>query len=800
MPTINLPFALLVGGDGLSFGSEDLVCEYAEQSFCIPAEIAAQAEKMITERQRGLGFELTNEPSYRLSSFRFTPPNNGSNPQLHLRLQRTNYFDFIATNLSLDQPILRNKTSIRDHLIKNITQLEDSPLANPLSVMVLLLSESDGIAVLPRRSQHVAFDRGCRQISAGGAMRLAVDCDEELKPSVFLTAQRELAEELGIRLPVQSFRFLGLGVDTRTGEPELLGMASTGLSIEQIRQAYREAQHGNKEFVDAAFLLFEPGNLEHLMVDEEWCPGDWVGCWLALVYLFGAENVNSRIAWQSTYGVSLSKQETQPVSQRLAKQGQAFHLAEWRKGLPLTVRQFYGWVRRIKTVHWVWENPEFKQWYSRLLESQWWSKADLEAYQLQRLKEMLAHAYQNVPYYKEVFDSRNLKPSDFKSLEDLNRLPLLTKEDVRLHLRELVARNIDPSRLYYVMTGGTTGTPTGFYHEQGITTPHEDAFMYRQWHWAGYRFGDRVAKLRAVQISHNTWQGEPAFWDFITTENALLLSIFNLSETTIPHYIAKLQEFKPVIIQGYPSGLEMLAGYMLSHDLHNPNPRAVLTEFEALYPSQRDLIQAAFQCPVMAGYGHTERAVDAVECEEQNGYHISMEYGILEITNERGEPVPEGESGYITGTGLDTYCMPFIRYQTDDLARISDFVCPCGRHMPMLVDIVGRWQHDVIVTADDRYIPITSMNVHSSAFSNVAQYQFAQERKGELILRVVRRPAYREADTGKIIQALQDKFRGGIEIQVVFVEEIPRTRRGKFRLLEQTIRNGLRTPQRGQEV
>ncbi len=103
---------------------------------------------------------------------------------------------------------------------------------------------------------------------------------------------------------------------------------------------------------------------------------------------------------------------------------------------------------------------------------------------------------------------------------------------------------------------------------------------------------------------------------------------------------------------------------------------------------------------------------------------------------------------------------------------------------------MGRWQHEVVVTADDRLIPITGLNVHTDAFDNVAQYQFYQEKKGELILRVVRLPSYTEGDTRAILQALQAKFRSGMEVRVVFVPEIEKTRRGKHRMLDQKLSVG----------
>jgi phenylacetate-CoA ligase len=166
---------------------------------------------------------------------------------------------------------------------------------------------------------------------------------------------------------------------------------------------------------------------------------------------------------------------------------------------------------------------------------------------------------------------------------------------------------------------------------------------------------------------------------------------------------------------------------------------------------------------------------------------VSLEYGVLELTDEDGTPVPFGEVGYVTGTGLDTYCMPFIRYQTDDVARFAQAACSCGRALPLIIDLVGRWQQEVVVTRDERYIPVTTLNTHTDAFNQVEQYQFYQDTPGELTIKVVPLPDYAEADTSRIQEALLTKLHGEMEIQIVFVSQIPRTRRSKHRWLIQKL-------------
>jgi phenylacetate-CoA ligase len=789
---LRVPFALRLGDGQTSFGIENVLCEYDERPFEPPTEVAAHANQLVDELQRTLGFELTNEPAYRLLDADIRMSDNGVEPSLALRFQRTNYFDYIITNLSLDRKILdAGQTSLRAKYVKDISRFEDVPLANTLSVMILLVSEPDDMVLLARRGEHVAVDQGKLQVSAGGAMRLAVDHDEHLRPSPFITGQRELAEEVGVRLSLPAMRLLGLGVDTRTGEPELLAVATTPLTVKELQRAFRTARYGSEELANLEFVPFTVEALVPYLTEQAWCPGDWVCCHLALVDRFGTEEVDQHLAWQTSYGTTWSLAGDEGHAREAEPSPDGHNLWEklrtWRKRAPLRLRQIYGWGRQRIIPHYLWAHPEFERYRHWLMETEKLSRAELEAMQLERLQHLLRHAYENVPYYRNVFDERDLKPTDISRLQDLAKLPVLTREEVRRNLPQLVAQNTPPDRLYYVMTGGTTGVPLGFYHERDVSRPHEAAFMYRQWSWAGYRLGDRVALLRPYAFSHTDQNGDQSFWDYCAYDNSLLLSNYLMSQKTLPLYLKKLREFNPKYIQSFPSALYVMARYMLEHDMDGVQPEAIFTEFEQLYPGQRALIEEAFGCPVLAGYGHSERAVDAVECLERSGYHVCVEYGVLELTDEDGHPVPPGEVGFITGTGLDTHCMPFIRYQTDDLARSVPEPCPCGRTLPLITDIVGRWQHEVVVTRDERYIPVTTLNTHGDAFDHVEQYQFFQETPGELVVRIVPLSNYSEADTRRIQEALLTKTHGEMEIQMVFVSEIPRTRRGKHRMLVQEI-------------
>ena len=427
----------------------------------------------------------------------------------------------------------------------------------------------------------------------------------------------------------------------------------------------------------------------------------------------------------------------------------------------------------------------YRKTYALLQRSQRWSREEFAAYQMQALSRLLDHAYENVPYYRRVFDERGLVPGDITTLNDLELLPFLTRDDLQKNLADLKARNYPESAFEYVTTGGSTGIPVGFYYERGTSRAREWAFMKTQWDRVGYRFTDRCAVLRGYVVGSPK---EGTFWKKALFGRWLIMSSHHMTEETLPAYIDRIRKFRPRFIQGYPSTAVILARYMREHDIEPfPTVKAVLCGSENLYPWQRDLLAGAFGCRVYSWYGNSEQTVLAGECEESTRYHIFPEYGIVELIGRDGRPVEgPGAMGEVVATNLTNFVCPLIRYRTMDVAVAAEGQCSCGRSYPLLESVEGRL-HEFIVTRDHRLISMTAVNMHSDVFDNVAQFQFYQMREGEVLMRIVKKPGYTDRDTERILRELGKKFEGDVDLTIRFVGKIPRTRRGKYRFLIQDL-------------
>lgn len=424
---------------------------------------------------------------------------------------------------------------------------------------------------------------------------------------------------------------------------------------------------------------------------------------------------------------------------------------------------------------------------SRFLEtSQYWSSKGHTEYQFRNLKILLQHAYNNVPYYKELFNSIGFQPGDFSDLSDIKGIPYLTKETIIHNLEKLIATNISSKDLQKVTTGGSTGKPMVFFMEKARTRQREKAFMYQQWKRMGFRLRDRVAVLRGSLPSKNRW------YDFDPLMNSLVLSSFQLSDKSVRMYANKINEFQPKFLHVYPSTAMLLATLMLNNDLKlNYKLQAIFCGSEKLYPSQRESLQTVFDCKIYSWYGQSEYVALAGECEYSQYYHIFPEYGYVELVEGNGKPYDIGQNVYeIVATGFNNYALPFIRYRTGDYAIPADYErCACGRNYPLIKEVIGRKQ-DYILTSDKRFISLTGLifGQHFNAFAKIKKMQLIQNKVGEVEIRIVPYDTYQRQDEKEINDRVMECVGNtGLKLTFSYVSEIPATSTGKHLFLKQNL-------------
>ena len=430
---------------------------------------------------------------------------------------------------------------------------------------------------------------------------------------------------------------------------------------------------------------------------------------------------------------------------------------------------------------------EKRRWRDLINTTEAWSPEQLGDWQLSRLRELVDHAYRHVPFYGRLFSEIGLEPGDIESLDDVRRLPLLDKETLQASGDELLASNVLPEDRYYFTTGGSTGIPVGFFLDRQ-QQPRGSAFMENQWARVGYAEGDRLVVLRGAK------PGGGQLWERDPVRSRLLLSSYHLTDEAMPAMLSRARTFRPRFLHAYPSSAAILARYIIdSGEQPIPGLAVVLCGSENLYDSQRELIERAFGCRVYSWYGQSESVALAGECEHSTDLHIFPQLGLVELLDEDGEPVDRpGGRGEIVATSLNARAMPLIRYRTMDVGIMGEKRCAsCMRPYRLLARIEGRLQ-EFLVTSTGRRISMTAINMHSPVFDNVRQFRFVQRVPSAVTLRIVPKQGYvAETDGAQIRQEIGAKLGTDIRLELELVNEIGRSRGGKYHFLEQHLDLGL---------
>jgi len=433
---------------------------------------------------------------------------------------------------------------------------------------------------------------------------------------------------------------------------------------------------------------------------------------------------------------------------------------------------------------------EFKNFRRFLDESQWFSEQDLQDYQTRQLRRLISYAYEHVPYYRQLMNRHGVSPSDINSLDDLSKIPVLTKEIIRSEFDALLSDEFDLASVKRGNTSGTTGSPLEVcYDDQMIRMNY--AMLDRQYLWADTKlgkFGDRVAVIRGNVIVP-LGQQKPPFWRINYLHRQMLLSSFHLSKKNLKAYVAALRKFKPRVIDGYPSTLYVLAKYLRNIGEKLPI-HAVLSSSETLYDFQRETIESSFACKVFDYFGAAERVLFATECDAHMGHHICSEYGYTEILDRDLQPVSPGVEGTLVATSLHNFAMPLIRYVTNDVTALKKERCACGRNLPLMEDVTTKAE-DSLTLPDGRIISPSVLTHPFKPITTIEESQIIQEAADFVLVKVVPGADYTTHDEALLKHGLEDRLGRDVTVRIESVDSLERTKSGKFKWVISNVTLGI---------
>jgi phenylacetate-CoA ligase len=432
--------------------------------------------------------------------------------------------------------------------------------------------------------------------------------------------------------------------------------------------------------------------------------------------------------------------------------------------------------------------------YRASLESQWYPAEQLREMQLARLQQLVEHAYDFVPYYRERLTHIGMAPADLRELDDVRHLPVLTRTDLADRRIDLVDERLRDSipiaeqrrigkpvlfapfrrhRLVKDTSSGSSGKPVAYY-EDGSTSAANWSFEMLVKSWFDVPPGSKEIRVMRLATDYapanRTARLRSALW------RQLVLPGINLSDHEYEITRQELVRYQPEVVWGFVSALTGLAEHIQrGHSLGSYRPRLIIGWAEPVYEHQAALLSDTFGCPVTSLYSAHEVGHMAAQCAD-GMMHVNQEQVLLDTT---------GSPGEVHVTALHSYAMPFIRYRLGDVVRLDQSPCPCGRSLQVISELAGRTT-DIFYTPDGRMIsPNFWFHLlrrdHLAGF--VEQFQVTYLKDGAVRLDVVKKPGASTDQASELLAIIRTNLGPETPVELAYVADIPRAPSGKYRLI-----------------
>jgi phenylacetate-CoA ligase len=358
--------------------------------------------------------------------------------------------------------------------------------------------------------------------------------------------------------------------------------------------------------------------------------------------------------------------------------------------------------------------------------------------QNRRVRSIMAHAYETVPYYREVMDQASLRPGDFRTADDLARLPIVTGDQLAQAPERFLSRRYASGHSLEIFSSGTSGRAKGIRYDPAalfmvLAHGHRQRLVLR--HLVGRTFGYReMSAIRPTSVSrqlrdfYESYSWVPRKVDF----KRGLLPLTELLQDNI----VRINAFQPHVLTGYGSYLGALFRHAWTHRLSLFRPRVVLYGADRMPDADRLLIETEFGVPVLSTYQAVEALRLAFQCERQAGFHISVDQVAVRVVDARGAAVGPGSTGEMVISNLTNRATVLLNYRLGDVVTLGGSTCPCGRTLPTLDRIEGR-SDDLIVLPNGQVSHALVVLQGLRTVPGVVQLQLIQDDLRRFVLRAV---------------------------------------------------------------
>lgn len=411
-----------------------------------------------------------------------------------------------------------------------------------------------------------------------------------------------------------------------------------------------------------------------------------------------------------------------------------------------------------------------------------WDRSRIEARRDRRIRSIVRHAAEHVPYYRDLFARLRIDPRDVRRVEDLRALPVLDRTEVRREPRRFVAENAGmtlPQR-----TSGSTGTPMEVFHDR-------DSVL------ANIAFGEREREA-VLGLVGEGFRPRELYMGF-EGSNFLKVLDFTATHARLPvrprrralamtapmvEIVETINEYRPHILTTYGSFADELFRRIRAEGFDITLPKVLIYVGETLPRERRHALEQEFGLAVLSRYCAVEAFKIAFYCEERTGFHIHDDLCDVQVRRDDGTPAGPGESGEIVLSNLVNRATVLLNYPMGDLGVESAESCPCGRNLRLLSQVEGRLEDLIALPGTGVLHPREIWRVFKDD-PDVLRYQLVQTALGSFELRLATRDQDgfgRASDRARV--ALRRVLGAEIDLIIRRVDDLgraERTERGKFR-------------------
>jgi phenylacetate-CoA ligase len=413
----------------------------------------------------------------------------------------------------------------------------------------------------------------------------------------------------------------------------------------------------------------------------------------------------------------------------------------------------------------------------------------IRAIQDRRVRQIIAHAYDTVPYYRTVMDEAGLRPGDLQTAADLAQLPFTTPEQLAADPAQFRSRRYTDSDSFEIATTGTSGQPKRIRYDYPALF-QSLAHGYRQRiilaHFVGHTLGYRELAISRPDSASSRMR---AFYE----ANSWVPRGVELTRCTLTpvgrfeDHVQTINAFRPHVIWGYGFAVGAIYRWAWEHGASLWQPKAIWYHSDHMAEPDRRLIEDRFNVPVLSTYQAIETLLIAYQCEHRAGFHLDLDYLAIRVVDDRGNDVGPGETGQAIVSNLFNRATVLLNYKLGDMVTLGEGPCPCGRTLPTIARLSGR-TGAMILRPDGQRIYDSVVLEKLFAVPGVAQVQLIQEDLNHLRLNVV---CAGNADWDAVRRGLSEGLRaalGDLPVQITRLEAIPPGPGGKVQAAISKIR------------